>query len=552
MLSARAVVALAFLAVPAAAQTTCGQPGVDLVVELGSVQNYAVAAGVDALSIAFEPSNLGSAPASWSTTSSAHPVVVLGLFRYSVDGAASRFEQIGMSWARHASVPPLQQGGPCACAPAGANELGPGCRDVLSAAGNGLAANLGPRHAIDPLTGAFAFPHATPAAGPHAGRLQFAPGDVTVGDGERYVLEAVIVSADDAARANDATWVELAPSVLAGEVAFALAGPTHVGATALDAWKAFDPAVELSDVVVPNEGSFQLAARVAEVAPGTWRYAYALYDRDVARGASALRIPIPIGPFPTNAAFRGVAYHDGDGAGGVDQSAAPWTATFTGTELVFACVPFALDANANALRFATAYAFEIECAAPPMPGSVAIDLFEPGVAAGASATTHVPLDLAALAIGFCFGDGLGTPCPCANHSPQGHGEGCTSSIGTGGYLRADGWPSLARDTLTLVATQMPSSTTLFVQSTGEEAGGFGSPSGDGLLCLAGTLIRLGTRPNAIGASSYPGPGQAALSVRGAAVAGTTYAYQAWYRNAAAFCTSSTYNTTNGVRATWVP
>ena len=31
-----------------------------------------------------------------------------------------------------------------------------------------------------------------------------------------------------------------------------------------------------------------------------------------------------------------------------------------------------------------------------------------------------------------------------------------------------------------------------------------------------------------------------------------YFYQSWYRNAAAFCTSSTFNLTNGVTVTWTP
>jgi hypothetical protein len=29
-------------------------------------------------------------------------------------------------------------------------------------------------------------------------------------------------------------------------------------------------------------------------------------------------------------------------------------------------------------------------------------------------------------------------------------------------------------------------------------------------------------------------------------------YQAWYRNAAAFCTPSTFNLTNGYSVTWAP
>jgi hypothetical protein len=32
----------------------------------------------------------------------------------------------------------------------------------------------------------------------------------------------------------------------------------------------------------------------------------------------------------------------------------------------------------------------------------------------------------------------------------------------------------------------------------------------------------------------------------------TRTYQVWYRNAAAFCTASTFNLTNGWRTTWGP
>jgi hypothetical protein len=41
-------------------------------------------------------------------------------------------------------------------------------------------------------------------------------------------------------------------------------------------------------------------------------------------------------------------------------------------------------------------------------------------------------------------------------------------------------------------------------------------------------------------------------VRGAVPAGATRTYQVWYRNAAAFCTSDTFNLTNGLVVTWAP
>jgi hypothetical protein len=42
-------------------------------------------------------------------------------------------------------------------------------------------------------------------------------------------------------------------------------------------------------------------------------------------------------------------------------------------------------------------------------------------------------------------------------------------------------------------------------------------------------------------------------VRGAVTtAGSVRNYQVWYRNAAAFCTPSTFNLTNGLSVTWQP
>jgi hypothetical protein len=35
-------------------------------------------------------------------------------------------------------------------------------------------------------------------------------------------------------------------------------------------------------------------------------------------------------------------------------------------------------------------------------------------------------------------------------------------------------------------------------------------------------------------------------------AGTTRYYQAWYRDAATFCTTETFNLTNGIAVFWAP
>lgn len=155
-------------------------------------------------------------------------------------------------------------------------------------------------------------------------------------------------------------------------------------------------------------------------------------------------------------------------------------------------------------------------------------------------------------VAVCGGDGsTGQSCPCGNSGASGHG--CANSVNPlGAELEATGTPSVASDTLVLRGSGMPANATcLYFQGTSLVAAGAGASFGDGLRCAGGTVIRLGTKTNALGASQYPAAGDASVSVRGLVPpAGGTRVYQAWYRNAAAFCTSSTFNVTNGVSVNW--
>ncbi len=155
---------------------------------------------------------------------------------------------------------------------------------------------------------------------------------------------------------------------------------------------------------------------------------------------------------------------------------------------------------------------------------------------------------------FCFGDGTGTACPCGNSGAP--GRGCENSFGTGGgLLVASGSARIGADTLLLSVTGLPATAPcLYFQGTGVLANGAGVAFGDGLRCAGGTITRLGTRTAAAGASSMGAPaGDVPLSVVGQIpVEGGVRNYQVWYRNAAPFCTSSTFNLTNAVRITWIP
>lgn len=157
---------------------------------------------------------------------------------------------------------------------------------------------------------------------------------------------------------------------------------------------------------------------------------------------------------------------------------------------------------------------------------------------------------------YCFGDGSGSACPCDPGQAGLPGQGCANSTGQGGRIEATGTPSVASDTLTLHLSHLPStSTAIIFQGTLQQNGGNGSQQFDGLLCVNGSIIRLGTKAQVGGASDwgFGVPGDPPISVRGQIpAAGATRNYQGWYRNAASFCTSATSNYTNGWSVTWTP
>jgi hypothetical protein len=152
-------------------------------------------------------------------------------------------------------------------------------------------------------------------------------------------------------------------------------------------------------------------------------------------------------------------------------------------------------------------------------------------------------------IPYCFGDGTGRACPCGNAGLA--GNGCASSVNAAGAnLAAVGRASLAADTLELRGSGMPNSTCLYFQGETRQNGGAGVVFGDGLRCVGGAILRLGAAMNSGGASQYPAAGQPSISVRGNVPSGATRTYQAWYRNAATFCSPATFNLSNGVEVAW--
>ncbi|MBL8857082.1 MAG: VCBS repeat-containing protein [Planctomycetes bacterium] len=149
---------------------------------------------------------------------------------------------------------------------------------------------------------------------------------------------------------------------------------------------------------------------------------------------------------------------------------------------------------------------------------------------------------------FCAGDGSSAACPCGSGAL---GNGCPSSISpAGARLAGLGTARIAADSLVLRNTLVENGPGLFFQGTGETD----VPFGDGKLCAGVGITRLGVVFATGGTAYYPGGfTPSPIHVAGGVQAGDVRVYQVWYRDSAVnFCTSATFNLTNGVRVTWLP
>ncbi len=148
-------------------------------------------------------------------------------------------------------------------------------------------------------------------------------------------------------------------------------------------------------------------------------------------------------------------------------------------------------------------------------------------------------------VGTPFCDGTSGLCPCGNNG--GPGRGCTNSTGAGAGLEGAETDGITNDDLELTVFNVrPGASVLLFFGTGTVGGGFGTPFGDGLRCVGGSVTRVGVQfADATGSLTY-GPGLAAQY--GWSVGQTVY-FQGWYRNVQGPCGGG-FNLTNGLQVTF--
>ncbi|MEM7518627.1 MAG: matrixin family metalloprotease, partial [Planctomycetota bacterium] len=193
-----------------------------------------------------------------------------------------------------------------------------------------------------------------------------------------------------------------------------------------------------------------------------------------------------------------------------------------------------------------------------------------GLAAGARLSNPVPFDPLIQECGegtasFCTGEATpGCPgCPCGNVSPPGEGGGCANVTGRGARLRVTGSARVGAATLQFTLDHAPPMSFALLVSGQDTLPPAGSPPGcpsgaglpaqteNGLRCLAGSTLRLGSRAlNALGETADPweGPFPGLL---GASIGQERY-FQAFYRESPQSVCGMARNTSQAVRVVVLP
>ncbi len=178
-----------------------------------------------------------------------------------------------------------------------------------------------------------------------------------------------------------------------------VAGSTVRERTALHAWKAVDPAVEIAVADLTSDGAtvverFEGGLRVTDLGNGTWHYEAAIRNLNSHRAARAYTITFPPGTTLSNADVHVVAHHSGE-----PFDAGDWTIdSSAGNVVTWSTETFAIDPNANALRWASTFTFRVDADQPPeVRPTHTLTLFRPGT------PSTVPIFAAIFADGFEHG-----------------------------------------------------------------------------------------------------------------------------------------------------
>jgi hypothetical protein len=339
---------------------------------------------VSSFSVGFHWCNVGDEPLSVIPYNPDRPVMHQGLYRLK----SGRIEQIGMSWVWDSvfyAVNGDHCGQTCEAPPdASGTHTFPGCSEYEPSFIAGTQQFMSAASDLNAFTGILLWPRTIPTGeGALANRLQVLDEDLdpALNTGALYFVQVQQFHPQDAAAGNADNDASYSPvDVIADGCAFGAQyclglrpGTTHVGEPVIRAWNDQDPLVVETDIQVPGEGAFFLAAKATDLGTGFWRYEYALQNLNSHRSARSFDICFGASMTVENVGFHDVDYHSGEVYDSTD-----WTAKVTEGCVHWSTQSYAPNPNANALRFGTLYNFRFDANAPPQSSKAPIGLFRPG------------------------------------------------------------------------------------------------------------------------------------------------------------------------------
>jgi hypothetical protein len=363
-----------------AACTFSGKVPDVIVGDLPNTSNYGSVGGINAYSVGTTSCNLGSCWLNWIANSAEKPVIGQNMYRLK-DG---RFEQIGQSWLKHGFT--ALQGSVCSnqcvSAPNGTH-LGVNCSDPYDSSLNGGQSRLGPKADVNPNTGVYLYPDSRISTTGDAifKRLQVHITDLTpaLNVGAVYFVEGQYVTHDDATaknNGNNASYRSVTVNATSTPLPYnlTLTGTTQRQKYAIQAWKATDASVT-ETLVSASDGQFIVSSKATSLGGGLYHYEYAVQNLNNHRAAQSFSVAIPSGTVVTNVGFHDVDYHSGEPFALTD-----WTPTVTSSSVSWSTDSFAVNPNANALRWGTLYNFRFDANVAPGFVLAGIELFKPASA----------------------------------------------------------------------------------------------------------------------------------------------------------------------------
>jgi len=339
------------------------------------------------------------------------PLVAMNMYRFKpVAGTPyARIEQLGQGWVKWVGVPVNGTQTSCAASCPGGTigSMPPGCADVYGSGFNG--SGLGARSRVNATTGVF-----TGTRGGGTGetainmRVQVPTADVT-----NQPANAVFIFETADALPDDATYVRPGNTVAINALNNATSHVVNInGGTAnpsfvreasfipaIARWPEIDAGVTVvtvdhDDTPNPNpqfpgtfiRSRYYVAAKATPLGAGLYRYEYAVFNLNSDRSCGAVEVPLPAGVPFSDFFFRHPPSHSGE-----PFSNAPWTATKAGRSLFFSTETYAVNPNANAIRWATMYNFGFTTNVAPRTGNVVLHLFKPGAPGALKSITAVGL-----------------------------------------------------------------------------------------------------------------------------------------------------------------